>query len=210
MLYNFGTYFPTYGYYPPNLNQDYTPIAIDFKGGLTDGDDLELFAQADGEYKPRYRLRISLPRSSRKGIAQHIADSVIVPIASDGVFRYKLAPSTSYYPFGRYIVEYYKHRNSIPLDIQEWTVPAISKTLKYVINYEEGVEEYSLPVNAWNVLSASPAAEYVSNYNKIRFVSTIDFVNNQPVTLTYQPAVTLDQLIDYEANQQHYVSHIRY
>lgn len=210
MINTFGSYFPSFGYYPPNLNQEYTPVAIDFKAAMTDEQDTQLFARAPHEYKPRYFLRISLPRSSRVGISQHIADSIVVPIAADGVFRYKFAPSTSYYPFGRYIVEYYKRRNSIPLDIQEWTVPPISKNMKYVVNYQEDIEEYTLPVNVWDVLTVSPAAEYVSLYNRLRFIGSIDFVNNTPVTITYQPAATLNQLIQYDASHQHFVTHIRY
>lgn len=207
MVYSY--YFPSFGYLPPELIQDYTPVAIDYKAAILCEDETELYPQAKGAYKPKYHLRISYPRSTRKGLNQHIPDSVVVPIAADGVFRYKLAPSTVYYPVTKYIVEYFKRGNSIPLDTQEWSVPPVPKTKHYLFNYEEDTEEYVLPLNVWSVTGVDPVAEFISTYNRLTFIGNLDFVNNQAITVSYQPAVTLDLLLSYNFNNINQATRVR-
>ena len=199
MVYSY--YFPSYGYVPPESLQERTPIAIDFKSAITTEDDEEVYPYVRGRYKPKYHLKIKVPRSNRRGLFQFISDDIVVPLGPDGVFRYKLAPSNVYYPVTRYVVEYYRRRQSIPLERQEWLVPPLLKTRKMVINYEEGKDEYVLPLNVWNVVATSPTAEYVSTYNRIIFISNLDFTTNTPITITYQPAITLDQVLEYNFRQ---------
>lgn len=210
MVYNLLNYLPGYGYYPPQRVQEYTPIVINFKAAILSADDEPVETNTYNGNKPQYFVKISYPRSTRRGANQHIADSVVIPINSDGLFRYKLAPSATYYPQARYIVEYFKRRNRIPLDTQEWLVPAIPKFTKYTFNYQEDLQQYALPTNLWQVTNLSPAAEYVSNYNTLTLLSTIGFQEGQPVTVTYEPAVTLDRLLEYNIDNFSDLSRVRY
>lgn len=210
MVYNLLTYLPGYGYYPPQRIQEYTPIIINFKTAMLTMDDEPVDTNTFNAQKPQYFLKISYPRSTRKGANQYIADSVTLPVPSDGVFRYKLAPSGSYYPQARYVVQYFKRRNRIPLDTQEWLVPPIPKTTKFVFNYQEDLQEYALPLNAWRVMNLSPVAEYVATYNSITLLSHREFSQDAPVTVTYEPAVTLDQLLEYDANKFANLTRVRY
>jgi len=210
MVYNLLTYLPGYGYYPPQTVQEYTPVVINFKAAMLNANGDAVYGTVKKAIKPQYFLKISPPRITRKGTDQHMSDPIIVPIDSDGMFRYQLAPSNSYYPFGRYVVEYYKRRNSIPFDIQEWTVPALPKTQAYTFNYDEAIEDYQMPLNLWSAISLSPAAEYVVNYNILRFVGTTDFRSRDALRLVYQPAATLDQLLQYDINDLNQNTRIRY
>lgn len=210
MVYNLLTYLPGYGYYPPQRIQEYTPIVINFKSAILNDNDEPVDTNTFNGKKPEYFLKISFPRSTRKGSNQHIADSVVLPIPSDGIFRYKLAPSSTYFPQARYIVQYFKRRNKIPLDTQEWLVPPIPKFTKFAFNYQEDLQEYVLPTNLWRVTNVSPAAEYVSNYNAITLLTNINFKDGEPVTVTYEPAVTLDQLLEYDVDNFADLSRVRY
>ena len=210
MVYNLLTYLPGYGYYPPQRIQEYTPIVINFKAAMLTGDDIPVETNTHKGERPKYFIKISYPRSTRKGVNQYISDSVVLPIPSDGIFRYKLTPSATYYPQARYTVQYFKYKQKIPLDTQEWLVPPLPKTTKYVFNYQEDLQEYALPLNLWRVLNLSPAAEYVSNYNFITLLTNIDFNNGDPVTVTYEPAVTLDQLLEYNLNSFSDLTRVRY
>jgi hypothetical protein len=210
MVYNLLTYLPGYGYYPPQRIQEYTPIVINFKAAMLTGEDEPVDTNSFDGNKPQYFVKISFPRSTRKGANQHISDSVVIPIGSDGIFRYKLAPSGSYYPQARYIVQYFKRKNKIPLDTQEWLVPPIPKTTKFIFNYQEDIQEYVLPLNLWRVINLSPVSEYVATYNSLTLLSTIDFNKDDAITVTYEPAVTLDQLLEYNVDNFADLSRVRY
>lgn len=208
-MYNLSAYFPAYGYYPPQRHQTYTPVAIDFGAAIRDSDSNPIFSQAKGEYKPRYHMKVSVPRSNRRGLQQHIPDAVVIPISADGIFRYQFAPTNTYYPFTRYVVEFYRYKNSVPLDIQEWLVPPIPKSRTYTFSYEQGVLDYELPYPVWSVLTLSPTAEYVSNYNLLSFIAGVEFLDGQLLTVTYQPAVTLDQILEYSFDNLNGLTRIR-
>lgn len=210
MVYNLLAYLPGYGYYPPQRVQEYTPIIINFKSAMLSADDEPVYTNTYKGSKPQYFIKISYPRSNRKGNNQHIADSVVLPIPDDGIFRYKLAPSGTYYPQSRYIVQYFKHRNKIPLDTQEWLVPALPKTTKYIFNYQEDLQEYALPLNFWRLVNLSPAAEYMVSYNYLTLLTYADYQPGQPITMTYEPAVTLDQLLEYNVDNFSDLSRVRY
>lgn len=209
MLYNNNPY---YGGFPLALDsvlQEVTPIVIDFRAAMFDSLDNPVHHSKPGNKKPKYTLRVSPPRSVRRGVKQYIADSVVYPVPEDGVVRFKLAPSNLYFPKGRYIVEFFRAGSKIPIDTQRWLVPAIPKQLHYTFTYDETDPNPVLPLYVWQINTVSPASEFVANYNALVWT-----VENRPsfgttITATYTPAVTLDQLMEYKPQDFEGVSRIR-
>lgn len=201
-LFGFSTYLPY-------AAQEFTPIAIDFRSAFRDEENQDVYHPTKSN-KPRYYLRISPPRSSRRGVKQYIADSIIVPLGVDKTFRYKLAPSNLYYPNGRYIVEYYRHGCQIPVDKQEWLVPAIPSQALVNFRYDTEEDQIVLPLFVWRIRSVSPAFNYVSDYNLMTFNSAERPPKGTQLTIEYDPAITLDYILEYSNTNLSGVSRIRY
>lgn len=191
------------------LMQKYTPVAIDFVSAIQDQNGQQVVHSKKGQYKSKYFMRISPPRSSQRGVQQHMSDSVVVKLSEDGVFRYQLVPSDLYYPKGRYIVEYFRQGSQIPIDTQKWLVPAIPKILNYSFVVEEAGLQYSnLPIFVWRVDNVSPANNFVSEWNRINWFSPPE--KGTTVSINYQPAVTLDRLLEYKLQNLDDVTRVRY
>ena len=159
--------------------------------------------------KPNYTMRISPPRSSKRGGKHFLPDSFIVPIGTDGIFRLKLPPSNFYYPFGRYIVEYFRRGSSIPIDVQQWLVPAMPKYMEYSFYFNGSDPQIYLPYYVWNVSSIDPAIEFTASYNQISFIATNLPPNGSGFTAVYEPAATLDQLMEYSVANMRTISRVR-
>jgi hypothetical protein len=208
-----GYYFsPNYGGYPypvQALVQDFTPVVIDFKAAMLDIEDNPVFHHSSGRKKPKYTMRISPPRSVRRGVKQYLCDSIVFPIPEDGVVRFKLPPSMLYLPRGRYIVEFFRSGSQIPFDTQRWLVPAIPKRQSYTFTYDESDPDPTLPLYVWSIDSVSPAAEFVANYNTLIWLAETRPAFGTSITATYTPAVTLDQLIEYKSSEFEGVTRVR-
>jgi hypothetical protein len=187
-----------------------TPIVIDYKPSMLDAAEEPVYHNQRNRRKPKYTLRISPPRSAKRGTTQYLPDSIIYKIPEDGIVRFKLPPSNLYFPRGRYIVEFFRSGCQIPIDVQRWLVPAIPKQLSYTFTYDEHETSPVLPLYIWNINSVSPAAEFLANYNSLMWVTENRPSFGTQITATYTPAVTLDQLQEYKLANFEGVTRIRY
>jgi hypothetical protein len=209
MLYSANPYYGGFPYSVEAVLQELTPIVIDFKPSMLDASEQPVYHRQRTRNKPKYTLRISPPRSVKRGVTQYISDSLWYPIPEDGIVRFKLPPSNLYFPRGRYIVEFYRAHCQIPIDIQRWLVPAIPKQLSYTFTYDEYEPSPILPLYIWNINSVSPASEFVSSYNALMWLSENKPSFGTTITATYTPAVTLDQLHEYKLVDFEGVTRIR-
>ena len=174
--------------------QAYTPIVIQFNPWMLADDDSAITHSAE----VKYRLRITAPRSNRRGDSQYIADSIIVPVPADGLVRFKLLPSDRYLPIGRYIVEYFRSGCSTPLDTQEWMVPSVPRLNTY--SFVLGENDPVLPLKIWRILSVTPGDNWVAEHNALTWRFERPLAGTM-VKLDYAPAATLDTLLDYKINK---------
>lgn len=172
---------------------EYTPIAIKFREWMQDADSSAVKHSDD----VKYRLRISPPRSNRKGEEQYIADSIIVNVPDDGIIRLKLLPSDRYLPIGEYVVEYYRSGCSTPIDVQKWVVPSLARVNYY--SFVLGEYDPILPIRIWRVLSVTPGSNWVSEYNNLSWRS-VRPAEGEIINIEYTPAATLDQLLQFNLN----------
>lgn len=180
----------------PFNSLEYTPIAINWSSSVLDALGEEVTSSTKGR-KARYSMMIHPPRSSNLGVKQHLPDSVFIPLGSDNTFRYQLKPSSLYYPFGRYQVEYFKHRCQIPLDRQDWLIPPIPSTSSLTFTYSNEDTDILLPFSVWSVKSVNPTVNFVSEYNRLTlFADNLPSVGT-PLRITYEPAITLDGILEY-------------
>jgi hypothetical protein len=190
------------GFWDRVTTQTYTPIIIQFNPWILREDESAL------EHDPdvRYRLRISAPRSNRRGEEQYIADSILLDVPADGLLKFKLSPSDRYLPIGRYVVEYFRVGCSTPLDTQEWIVPSmpVRNTYSFVLGDLDPV----LPLKVWRVLSVSPGDQWVTEYNTLTWRDERPLAGTD-ITVNYQPAATLDVLIDSKVNRLDSVDRLR-
>lgn len=193
------TSFYLYGYpYYYNL-LEYTPIVIDYKPFIMDANNVGVFHKSK-KGKPNYTMRITPPRTAAKGINQYITDSVVIPIMPDGTFRYKLKPSKLYLPNGRYRVEFFRRGNRIPLDIQEWSIPAMPKNAVFAFTVNTDAGQVQLPMNIWNITAIDPVVQYSYQYNNLSFLNTEVNYMNMSFKVNYEPALTLDRILDYNTS----------
>jgi hypothetical protein len=186
--------------YPSVLK--YTPIAVRYGPWMLNEEDEGL----QHEEGVKYRLRISAPRSNRRGEDQYIADSITVDVPPDGVVRLKLLPSDRYLPKGRYIVEYFRDGCRTPVDVQDWVVPSLSPSNSY--NFVLSDQDPILPLNIWRVLTVSPGDDWTSEYNHLTWRTT----RPEPgtgISLTYTPAATLDQLLNFRLDNLGNIDRVR-
>lgn len=193
---------PGYSVFPSALHslyQEYTPIVIQFKSPVLDPFDDPVNHGSPNRKRPEYTIRITPPRSAKRGITQFIKDSIVLSVPEDGIVRYKLAPTNIYFPQGRYFVEYFRRGSQIPLDEQHWIVPAVPKQLTYtfVVDDNPGVTQ-RLPLYIWKINSVSPGDGFISDWNQLSWPFEAKPAAGTELTLEYVPAVTLDQLVEYK------------
>jgi len=175
----------------PGGSQVYTPIAIQFKPWALNQDNSAL-GHTEGV---KYRLRITSPRSNRKGQDQYIADSLILDVPPDGLLRFQLLPSDKYLPIGRYQAEFFRVGNRTPLDVQTWVVPSVPMLNQYF--FALGDQDPVLPLKVWRVLSVSAGDNWVAEYNSLTWRFGRPALGTD-ITVDYQPAATLDMLQEYK------------
>jgi hypothetical protein len=146
-----------------------------------------------------YWLKLKPPRSNRPGIYHYLQKDIHVNIPTDGLLKLQLIPSDIFHPIGRYEVEYYQKGNSLPLTKQHWIVPdkplQATLTLLYTGNY------LPLSYTVWNVSTVSPGDSFVYENNQLNVIGQTLQPNITNLTINYQPALTLDQLIEYNSNE---------
>jgi len=182
--------------------QTYTPVIIQFNPWMVEVDGSEV--KHDPEVK--YRLRISSPRSNRRGEDQYIPDSILLNVPADGLLKFKLTPSDRYLPVGRYTVEYFRDGCSTPLDKQYWIVPSLP--IKNTYSFVLGELDPILPLKVWRVLSVSPGDQWVTDYNVLTWRDERP-LNGTQITVEYQPAATIDNMLDNKVGKLDSVDRLR-
>lgn len=177
-------------FYNPVLPLTYSPIALEL-----------VSAYKLNEVTPtidftKYSLYIQPPRSSRPSIHHYLPQPFRIQFPSNGILKLQLVPSDIYLPIGRYQVSYYKEDVSKPLDKQVWIVrsrPLIS-SYSFLLN----TNPYSLPLTFWDVLSVNSSSSFSYENNMLNVFS--DNLLNTIINITFQPALTVDQLVEYNIN----------
>ena len=174
-------------YSPFNLPLTYSPIKIQFVPPvlITDSDTIDY---------SDYFIKITPPRSNRPGINYALSESILINIPTDGLLSLQLVPSDQFLPKGRYLVQYYKRGNSTPLDSQHWIVP-VKPILSYLSLLYTG-QALPLPYNVWSISSVSFAESFVYENNSLVAIGELLKAGITNLTVNYQPALTLDQVIE--------------
>ena len=170
-----------------NLPLTYAPIKIQFVPPvlITDSDTIDY---------SDYFIKISPPRSNRPGINYALSEPTLVNIPTDGLLNLQLVPSDSFLPKGRYFVQYFKRGNSTPLDSQHWIVPV--KPIPSSLSLLYTGQPLPLPYNVWSVSSVSFAESFVYENNSLVATGQLLLAGITNLTVNYQPALTLDQVIE--------------
>lgn len=176
----------------------YTPIIINFVPPILN---------ADGEALNKnesVRLAITTPTSYAYGVTQALKKKFSIGLPSSGLLRLKLLASDCYNPMGRYKVEYFLGGNSIASDTQYWVVPSPPPLRNVIIAHADDSGTYTFTEKdyVFDVVNTSIAGgAYTYNYPQIVW-STGAPEAGFSYSVTYQPAVTLDQLIYSDATQR--------
>jgi hypothetical protein len=171
----------------------YSPIVIQFVPPVLVGEELDTTDFSD------YWLKITPPRSNRPGLNHYLKKDIHVNIPFYGVLKLQLIPSNIFQPIGRYEVEYYQKGNTIPLTKQHWIVP--DKSLQAALGILYTGNPLTLPYYVWSVNSVSPGDSFVYENNQLNVIGQTLQPGITNLTVNYQPALTLDQLIEYNVNE---------
>jgi hypothetical protein len=176
-----------------SLPLTYSPIVIQFVPPVLVGDEVDSTDFSD------YWLKITPPRSNRPGINHYLKKDIHVNIPFDGFLKLQLIPSNIFQPIGRYEVEYYQKGNSTPLTKQHWIVPDKPLAAKLTLLYTGSL--LPLAYNVWSVNSVSPSDSFIYENNQLNVIGLTLEAGITNLTINYQPALTLDQLIEYNVNE---------
>ena len=176
-----------------SLPLTYSPIIIQFVPPVLVGDEVDSTDFSD------YWLKITPPRSNRPGLNHYLKKDIHINIPSDGLLKLQLIPSNIFHPIGRYEVEYYQKANSTPLTKQHWIVP--DKPLAATLSLLYTGDPLTLFHNVWNVNTVSPSDSFVYENNQLNVIGQTLQAGITNLTINYQPALTLDQLIEYNVNE---------
>lgn len=184
-------------YFPLNLPLTYSPIKIQFVPPILihDSDDSDVPDTTDYS---NYFLKIIPPRSNRPGVNYALSEPIILNIPSNGFLSLKLVPSSNFLPIGRYRTEYYRKGNSTPLDVQNWIIP--SKPLSTNLSILYTGQPLSLPYNVWSINSVSPSTSFIYENNLLTALGEALQAGITNLTVNYQPALTLDQIVEITTN----------
>lgn len=171
----------------------YSPIVIQFVPPVLVGTAVDTTDFSD------YWLKITPPRSNRPGLNHYLKKDIHVNIPSNGLLKLQLIPSNIFQPIGRYVVEYYQKGNTTPLTKQHWIVPDRPLAAKLTLLYTGSL--LPLSYNVWSVSSVSPGDSFVYENNQLNVIGQTLQAGITNLTINYQPALTLDQLIEYNVNE---------
>ena len=171
----------------------YSPILVWFVPPIIGAED-----QLLGD--PRYFVEITAPPSNRRGLHQHLPETVIKPIMPTEPLRLKLMRSDCFRPIGRYQVRYFLKNKSDPIHKEQWIVREPKPVYKDQIVSTGGRD--ILPPAIYDVQQTSWNGTYKLHYLYDRV--ELEWLTNPPPTgttyeITAVPALTLDQLIDHVA-----------
>jgi hypothetical protein len=173
----------------------YTPIVIQWLPSALDADGnplTELSGTGPNMIPPSYWLKITSPTSNRKGLYQHLPETLRVKIPPDGLLRMQLIPSDFYLPRGVYKVEYFRTGSSIPINTEEWIVPECPSAQTHIFPYSSS--NSFLPPYIWSILKVTPGGFWTAEYNNLVWTGPTAPEENALISVLYTPAVTLDQL----------------
>ena len=178
-------------YSPYNLPLTYSPIKVQFVPPIiTDGLDAPDYSD--------YFIKIIPPRSNRPGINYTLSEPILINVPFDGLLSLQLVPSDNFLPKGRYHVQYFKRGNSTPIDTQNWIVPA--KPILSSLGLLYTGSPLPLPYNVWSVSSVSLAESFIYENNALVAIGELLRAGITNLTVNYQPALTLDQVIERTVN----------
>jgi hypothetical protein len=190
-----GSIFDNVPNYRPGLTGlvSYTPIVIQFVPSILNQDGSPVVKQeiAQGFH---YSLRISCPESNYRGTLATMPESFVINIPEDGLVRLQLAPTTSLLPKSYYVVEYFRSNSKKPMLTQHWAVPEVmNQGLTGTYSFEYQTSKVVLPLDCWQVTHLSLGDYWTAQYNSL--VINEPPAPGHPVTVTYQRAVTLEDLV---------------
>ena len=167
----------------------YSPIILEFVEAV-------LSEEGKSYIHPNYQTRMEIisPFSKNMNTVQSLGGrKTKINIPSTGVVKLLLLPSNTYSPNGSYIVKYYHGKSSTAYETQSWTVPSPPPVrTEYLSGYNPSK---TLSYPAYNVVSVSHPGEFNLVNNSIVWLTNPP-EENQGYSVTYQPAITLDQLLD--------------
>lgn len=152
-----------------------------------------------------YYMQIKSPSSiGKKGIKQFLPQKATYLIPSDGKVKLALAPTANKFPLGRYEIEYFHNSDPLrPIDRQYWLVPERpnAKTINLITPMppetplEMPKDFYSVLSLSSNVISTT-TLDWTVDWNQFQFILDKAPEPDDPFALTYQSALTLDQILD--------------
>jgi hypothetical protein len=174
---------------PSDLPLVYSPIRAQFVQPFRlspDDEDLKDYS--------KYFLKITPPVSNRPGVSYYLKEPFIVNIPADGLLSLELIPSDRFLPIGRYVVEYYRKGNSVPLDKQNWIVPLKPLLSSTSVLYQSG--DITLPYNIWSIANVTPAQSFRYENNILTAFGEMLEAGITLLNISFQPALTLDEIIE--------------
>jgi len=176
---------------PADYKLSYTPIAIQFVPSL-------LLSSGQPQDERAINLIIHSPSSKCVGIQQTTKKVYTLTVPTNGTLVFSLASSGNYTPRGRYRVEFKYQGATEPFDEQFWIIPGSPK-LRTVTIPTLGTLSGSMTLNDYpgGLVTSSLGSNlaYTLLGNQFNWTLASQAVNNS-FSITYQPAVTLDQIID--------------
>lgn len=177
-------------FYNPVLPLTYSPIVVELVSAY------KLDEETPDIDFTKYSLYIEPPRSSRPSVQHFIRDPFRITFPSQGALKLELIPSDVYLPIGRYKVSYFKEGYSKALDKQVWIVRSRPRISSY--SFLLNTNPYALPFTFWDVLSVNDSASFSYENNMLNVLN--ENLLNTIINITFQPALTVDQLIEYNIN----------
>ncbi len=175
----------------------YTPIIIRYVPAVVVDNDSSLVKVED-----TISIRIEPPQGSViPGINQSISRPFILPIPASGLLKLKLIASNQFTCGGEYVVSFFERNNRSPLDKQRWNVPFIQNSLVSVeVVHNSLLGGTILPKGegqpvVFELVSTSLGSGFTFDPQTYQVLWETPPPDNTIVTIIYQAAVTLDDVI---------------
>ncbi len=166
----------------------YTPIAIQYVPAV-------LTAAGRSLVHPNRvtKIEIITPSKPRPGLVQIHGSIVRAVIPESGLLKLKLLPSATFGLQAHYTVNfYYGGLNAIVEQSQRWCVPACPSPITTNYMYQGLPNLIDEPL--FEIISITHSVSFAVENNSIVWKQYPPAIG-QPYSITYQPAVTLDQLV---------------
>lgn len=167
----------------------YTPIILEFVEAVL-SEEGKSYIHANYQS----RMEITSPFSKNINTVQSLGGrKTRISIPFDGVVKLLLLPSSTYNPVGSYVVKYFHGKSSTAYETQSWIVPPPPPVRTEYLSGTTSSTRLTYP--AYNVVRVSHPGEFNLVNNSIVWLTNHPDAT-QGYSVTYQQAVTLDQLLD--------------